>query len=92
MQNLYNHLAGFALINIRLVKENISVLARISALGGFQIWSQHPGPFKCLQQLFKALKRYLNLLNCQIQEGVLIPHPNKTFWAFTTHARAQAAI
>jgi len=38
------------------------------------------------------MKSYLNLLHCQIQEGILVPHSNKTFGAFTTHACAQAAI
>lgn len=38
------------------------------------------------------LRHYLDLLHCQVQEGVLIPHPNEALGAFAAHARAQAPI
>lgn len=59
---------------------------------GFRVGLEHTDPLKHPHQHSKHITNYLNLLNRQIQEGVLIPHPNKTFGAFTTHACAQAAI
>lgn len=40
----------------------------------------------------KLIKGYLNLLHGQVQEGVLVPHPNEALGAFAAHACAQATI
>ena len=40
----------------------------------------------------KVNTTHFNLLNSQIQEGVLVPHTDQTLRAFAAHAGAQAAI
>lgn len=40
----------------------------------------------------KLIKGYLNLLHGQVQEGVLVPHPDEALGAFAAHACAQATI
>lgn len=43
-------------------------------------------------QRAKLIRHYLDLLHCQIQESVLIPHPDEALGAFAAHACAQATI
>lgn len=84
---------GRALTEVRFLMESVSVLARTSALaeGDFRVSLKCTAPLKHPQHS-KHIRSYLNLLHSQIQEGVLVPHPDEAFGAFTTHACAQAAI
>lgn len=41
---------------------------------------------------WQLTRPYLDLLHCQVQEGVLVPHPDQALGAFAAHAGAQATI
>lgn len=60
------------------------------------LWTSHAGGAQCVtlppRQRAKPMEHYLDLLHCQVQEGVLVPHPNEALGAFAAHACAQATI